>query len=202
MADIAFLLLIFFLVTTTMSVEVGILRILPPYDPLAASAIVPERNVHRVLVNDAGELQVEDMPIQLEDLKATVKEFLTNPSDRLDLPEMKVISAASLSNELSTERRKQMQRTLEILGSYRELPANAIISLQTGSRTNYERYVQVQNELTAAVNELRDELSIRHFGRPFSELDERDPGQFQLIEAIRTVIPQRISEQLPSEVDP
>jgi biopolymer transport protein ExbD len=163
MADIAFLLLIFFLVTTTMSVELGILRILPPYDPMAASIEVPERNVHRVVVNDAGELLVEDKPVQLEDLKTTVKEFLTNPSERADLPELKVISSRSVSEEIDPERKEQMQNTLKMLGAYRELPANAIISLQTGSKTKYDRYVQVQNELTAAVNELRNELSITAF---------------------------------------
>ena len=141
MADLAFLLLIFFLVTTTMSVEMGILRILPPYDPIAEPAIVPERNVLRVLVNDSGELMVEDELMVFDDLRGVEQEFLTNPSDRPDLPQMRAVRAETLKMIGGNNHDHELQeklRTIELIGPYRELPPNAVISLQTGSQTSYD----------------------------------------------------------------
>ncbi len=204
MADIAFLLLIFFLVTTTMSVEMGILRILPPYDPIAEPAIVPERNVLRVLVNDSGELIVEDELMVLDDLRGVVQEFMTNPSDRPDLPQMRVVSMGSIKMVGNFELDRELQdrlRTIELIGPYRELPPNAVISLQTGSQTSYDMYVQVQNELESAIRELRDQLSKKKFGRSYSELDEKSEEDRDLIKAIRMVYPQRVSEAEPVEID-
>ena len=87
MADIAFLLLIFFLVTTTMDTDVGILRLLPPVvgtppDP----DVINKRNVYEVLVNDADQLLVEGEPMDIKELRAGAKEFMTNPANLENLP--------------------------------------------------------------------------------------------------------------------
>ena len=90
-ADIAFMLLIFFLVTTTMSVDSGISRVLPPYVPPEQveddQIEVKERNVLEVLINSSDRLLVERKPMRLEDLKEKVKEFYLNPLDNKDLPD-------------------------------------------------------------------------------------------------------------------
>jgi hypothetical protein len=91
-------------------------------------------------------------------------------------------------------------RTVELIGEFMELPGNAVISLQTGSKTSYDMYVRVQNELEAGIRELRDELSKEKFNRKFSELDDKNDDDKDLIKAIRLVYPQRISEAEPVDV--
>ena len=81
-----------------------------------------------------------------------------------------------------------------------ELPSNAVISLQTGSKTSYDMYVKVQNELEAGIRELREELAKEKFGRKFSELDDKKEEDQPLIKAIRLVYPQRVSEAEPVDV--
>jgi biopolymer transport protein ExbD len=221
MADIAFLLLIFFLVTTTMDTDAGILRLLPPVVEDETTTIVKERDIYEVLVNDADMLLVEGQPMELRDLRAGAKEFMTNPNNSEDLPEKRRITATDARQRIAEmeggvaqatdpEARQQYQQSadrwrdrlnaVQLLGEYMELPGNAVISLQTGSRTTYNMYVLVQNELEAAIRELRDELSREKFGRRFNELDERNEEDRELIKAIRLVYPQRISEAEPVEV--
>jgi biopolymer transport protein ExbD len=222
MADIAFLLLIFFLVTTTMDTDAGILRLLPPIvEDIQEADKVKERNVYVVLINDADMLLVEGQPMDIKDLRAGAKEFLTNPTNSEDLPEKIRVTAAACREQInnyrsyiasaSTEQAKQdyqkglerwedKLRTVELIGEYMELPGSAVISLQTGSKTSYNMYVLVQNELEAGIRELRDELSKEKFGRKFTELDDKNDDDKDLIKAVRQVYPQRISEAEPVEV--
>lgn len=222
MADIAFLLLIFFLVTTTMDTDAGILRLLPPIvDDIEEADKVKERNVYVVLVNDADQLLVEGKPMDIGELRAGAKEFMTNPENRDDLPEKTRITTALCREQIAnyrsyvtgatTEQAKQdYQKGLErwedklsavdLIGEYMELPGSAVISLQTGSKTSYDMYVQVQNELEAGIRELRDELSKEKFGRKFTELDDKSDDDKDLIKAVRLVYPQRISEAEPVDV--
>jgi len=175
MADISFLLLIFFLVTTTMDVDSGIVRRLPPPpDPDAEIPIVKERNIFNVLVNRSDRLFVENKWGDIRTLRNEAKEFLSNPSNREDLPE----------------------KRLEPIPGLGEYPVSkGIISLKNDRGTSYDMYIQVQNELTAAVNELRDELSQQKFGVKFSELTNATSS-----EAIQKAIPMSISEAEPEDV--
>lgn len=228
MADIAFLLLIFFLVTTTMDTDVGILRLLPPIvDDIEEADKVKERNVYVVLINDADMLLVEGEMMDIKDLRAGAKEFMTNPENREDLPEKTRVTKgviqqeignyksyvagatdpdAKASYEKTLERWEEKMAAVELFeryghpAEYMELPGSAVISLQTGSKTSYDMYVQVQNELEAGIRELRDELSKEKFGRKFSELDDKKEDDQALIKAVRLVYPQRISEAEPVEV--
>lgn len=223
MADIAFLLLIFFLVTTTMDTDAGILRLLPPVvdEPMDPEKI-KERNIYVVLVNDADQLLVEGKPMEIGDLRAGAKEFMVNPDNREDLPEKTRITRGMCQEEVNKlrsyvagatdektrmEYQKQLERwqdkldAVELLGEYMELPSSAVLSLQTGSKTSYNMYVKVQNELEAAVRELRDELAKEKFGRKFSDLDDKRDEDKPLIKAVRLAYPQRISEAEPVEVD-
>jgi biopolymer transport protein ExbD len=222
MADIAFLLLIFFLVTTTMDTDAGILRLLPPIvDDIEEADKVKERNVYVVLINDADMLLVEGQPMDIKDLRAGAKEFMTNPTNSEDLPEKVRVTAAAAREQIANyrnyvanatdeqskqdfqkglERWEDKLRTVELIGEYMELPNSAVISLQTGSKTSYDMYVKVQNELEAGIRELRDELSKDKFGRKFTELDDKNDDDKDLIKAVRLVYPQRISEAEPVEV--
>lgn len=223
MADIAFLLLIFFLVTTTMDTDAGILRLLPPIvEDQVNPDVVKERNVYIVLVNDADQLLVEGKPMDIKDLREGAKEFMTNPSNKEDLPEKVRITAALCSQKIAEfksgaasaadTKDKQAYQDLadkwegkldavKLLGDYSELPGSAVISLQTGSKTSYNMYVKVQNELEAGIDELREGLSKEKFDRSFGSLDDKNDDDKPLIKAVRLVFPQRISEAEPVEVN-
>jgi biopolymer transport protein ExbD len=176
MADIAFLLLIFFLVTTTMDVDTGIGRRLPP--PLTGDEEPPdikERNIFAVMINNRDRLLIEGKPGDIRTLRQQTKEFLTNPQDREDMPEMTM-------------------RYIPELGNVR-IPRNAVISLKNDRGTSYKMYIAVQNELTAAVNELRNELAMERFGRRYEDLTAEAQ-----IKAIQTAIPVPISEAEPVDI--
>ncbi len=176
MADIAFLLLIFFLVTTTMDVDSGILRVLPP--PIDPNAPPPppvrERNVFVVLIDFQDRILVEGQLGNINTLREQTKEFLVNINNDPNLPEKTL-------------------RDIDNLGQIEV--SKGVISLQNDRGTSYEMYIAVQNELASAINELRDELSSERFGMRFGELTDED-----LIKAIREAVPMQISEAEPKAI--
>lgn len=236
MADIAFLLLIFWLVTTTIDSDEGVKRQLPP--PVPPDVEVPpvrERNVFVVLVNANDDLLVEGEELKINRLKDRAKEFLTATGDGLlyedapedpDLPAREWVRKSFVQEQVTTYEaylagateendKKRFQAVLddwrdklaaiELLGGdYKQLPGSAIISMRNDRNTTYDTYIQVQNELEAAINELRDELSLAKFGMTYVELEdkyEKSPDELtrQKIFAIRAVYPQRISEAEPQD---
>lgn len=174
MADIAFLLLIFFLVTTTMSTNTGMQRKLPPWpedDKKDEIIDVHKRNIMAVLINKDNFIMVNGVPKQLSNITEDAKEFLENKNRREDLPEFE-------------------SKEIPVLGV---IPVSkGIISLQTDRTTVYEKYLQVQNELIRAVTELRDERSMKEFGVHFEDLEDD-----KKVEAISKAIPLAISEAEP-----
>ena len=176
MADISFLLLTFFLLTSSINTDMGITRKLPPpLDPNVKPPEIKQRNIFTVLVNQNNKLLVENQPSDISLLRAQTKEFLSNPTNNPDLPEMEM-------------------KDIPYLGEI-YVAKNAIISLKNDRGTSYEMYIQVQNELTAAINELRDKLSMEKFGVKFSVLTNED-----YIEAIKKAIPVTISEAEPENI--
>jgi len=176
LADIAFMLLIFFLVTTTMDVDSGLERRLPQWseeDPEDQPEI-KERTVFVVLVNRNNDLLVENEYANIKDLRERAKEFMANPYDDETLPEKEP---------------KEVPYFGEVMVS------KGVISLRNDLDTKYGTYIAVQNELVAAINELRDELAKQHFGKPYNDL-EKDQQ-----DAIRDIYPQRISEAEPKKVN-
>src|SRR5690554_273723 len=141
MADIAFLLLIFFLMTTTMDTDSGLGRMLPPPIPPDEEPPPPirERNVFEVLTNANTQLLVEGRPMALRELKDATKEFIANPMNLESLPEVVVVELPEIGTIATTPK--------------------AVISLQNDRGTQYQTYLSVQNELQRAYTELRDELS-------------------------------------------
>ncbi len=177
MADIAFLLLIFFLVTTTMDVDTGIRRLLPPpIDPNAPEPPpVRERNVFVVLVDRNDRLLVEGELGDIRELRSQTKEWLQNPFNDPNLP---VIERREIDNlgEVDVSR--------------------GVISLQNDRGTSYEMYISVQNELAAAINDIRDEVSRDKFGVRFDQLTDED-----LVRAVREAVPMAISEAEPKDIE-
>ncbi|MDD2550981.1 MAG: biopolymer transporter ExbD, partial [Bacteroidales bacterium] len=140
LADIAFLLLIFFLVTTTMNVDTGLQRLLPPMpeDDTQVEQDVKQRNILTVLVNKSDRLLVGGEPMDVTMLREKTREFITNPNNDLDLPEKQV-------------------ENIEYFGPMEV--SRGVISLQNDRGTSYKMYMIVQNELIATYDELRNELS-------------------------------------------
>lgn len=210
MADIAFLLLVFFLVTTTMDTSWGISRRLPPkVDDVEIK--IKMRNIFEVLANASDQLLVESKLMDISQLREAAKIFIVNPNDDKDMPEKEEINMALCNERLAIlpegkddwkkwDRRK---RAVEILGPYTS--TKQVISLQNDRGTSYELYLALQNELAAAYRELRDDLSIEKFGISFVELAAKakatkDPALKAKMKAIKTVYPQRISEAEPKAI--
>ena len=172
-ADIAFLLLCFFLMTTSMDVDYGITRRLPPpVEQNDDDVKVKERNVMNVLINKNNKLMVNGRPSDISLLKDAAKDFMTpRPGDET-APEVE-------------------PKQIELLGEI--MMSKGVISLQNDRGTSYQAYIAVQNELVKAVNELRDEFSMREFGRKFAFLTEDQQ------EIVKKAVPQNISEAEPKD---
>jgi biopolymer transport protein ExbD len=179
MADIAFLLLIFFLVATTMDIDTGISRLLPPMpedEEQEDDQEIRERNVFVVLINKDDQLFVEREIVDISELKDMTKEFFVNPNDDPDLSEKRPL-------------------TVDFFGDLEV--SKGVISLRNDIGTSYGKYIAVQNELAAAVNELRNDLCMRQFGKRYDELDPLNETEKDLIAAVKKVYPMAISEAEP-----
>jgi len=174
LADIAFMLLIFFLVTTTMDVDSGLERRLPQWQEQQPEddQQIKERNVFVVLVNRNNDLLVEGEVTRIDDLREKAKEFMLNPYDEEDLPEKEPIEVPFFGQVEVTK---------------------GVISLRNDLDTKYGTYLAVQNELVGAINELREELAKSKFGKSYKDL-EKDKQK-----AIKKIIPSRISEAEPKK---
>ena len=174
-ADIAFLLLCYFLMTTTMGEQAGLQRRLPPIpdkDQKVEDQKVNRRNIVIVRINSADKLFAGNEAMDVTLLKDKMKEFLANPLDNPELPE---------------------KEPLEIEGKT-YMVSKGVISLQNDRGTSYQAYIAVQNELVKAVNELRDEFAMREFGKTFARLSEDEQS------VVKKVVPQNISEAEPKDV--
>ena len=175
LADIAFLLLIFFLVSTTMDVDSGLERKLPPMPPenQADTPPIKEINVFVVLVNAKNQLLVAGELTRVEDLREKAKNFMSNPDNDVNLPE----------------------KAMKEVSFFGEVPiTKGVISLRNDVGTQYKMYIAVQNELVGAINDLREELSKQKFGRSFESLNS------DYKKSIQEIYPSRISEAEPKRV--
>ena len=175
-ADIAFLLLCYFLMTTTMGSQTGLSRLLPPMpDPnqKLENQQVNQRNIILVRVNAANNVLAGSEPIAVSQLKDKIKDFLSNPYDDPSLP-----------SKTPTE--------IEGFGTYNV--SQGVISLQNDRGTSYYQYIAVQNEIVKAIDELRDEFAMSNYGRPYIRLTEDQQ------DIVKKAIPQRISEAEPKDV--
>ena len=189
MADIAFLLLIFFLVTTTIETDAGLDRKLPPIDTPEQDVIIKQKNIFTVEVNKNNQLLVEEELMELKDLRAAAVKFLDNGGGE---------------GEKGT-RCDYCQGDRDPSSS--DHPNKAVISLKNDRQTKYSTYIAVQNELVAAYNELRNREATRLFGRSFTDMEGEylDPKTSDgvkdelkpKIERIQEMYPQKLSEAEP-----
>lgn len=173
-ADIAFLLLIFFLITTSMDTDSGLARQLPPPpepDQEEVDVDIKERNILIVLLNSHNQLMVGGQLMDVTQLKDKTKEFIQNPQNKENLPEKNTISVQYFGNVEAT--------------------TNHVISLMNDRGTSYQAYINVQNELVRAYNELRNELSQSQWNLNYDDLNDDQKA------AVREIYPQRISEAEP-----
>lgn len=156
MADIAFLLLIFFLVTATISSDEGLSRMLPRECPtgIDCTSDVNERNVLRVVINSKNEIMIENEIISIKNLKGITKNFLDNNGD----------GSCSYCNG-----DKDLKSS--------DNPKEAIVSLQNSKQTTYKTFVAVQNELTKAYYELRQAYSMNVIGKVTDKLTKVEMKQ-------------------------
>jgi biopolymer transport protein ExbD len=181
MADIAFLLLIFFLVTTTIETDAGLDRMLPPIEPPDSDVVIKEKNIFMVNVNKEGKIFADDQIVSIEDLKERAIAFLDNGGDGTCNYCKGAKNTASSDN-----------------------PTKAIISLKNDRETKYGVYITVQNEIVGAYNELRNREAQRLYKQDFTDLEaaylnpETDESlKDELKEKVKTIqdlFPQKFSE--------
>jgi Biopolymer transport protein len=179
-ADISFILLIFFLVTTSMDTDSGLSRRLPEWNPdeVEQEMKIKERNVMTVQVNKFNEIFVKNgvinRQIEVSELKDIAKEFIANPDDNPNLPVIEPFEIEGYGTVNTTIKH--------------------VISLQTDRTTNYEIYFQVQHELSKAYSELRDAWARRVFGKHYIDCDEKTEQP-----VVRGVYSNKISEAEPKQ---
>ncbi len=181
MADIAFLLLIFFLVTTTIETDAGLDRMLPPIEPPDTDVIIKQKNIFTVNINKNGQLLVEEELTELRNLRAKAVAFLDNGGDGTCNYCKGRKDAGSSDN-----------------------PTKAIISLKNDRETPYGTYITVQNELVGAYNDLRNREAQRLYGRDFTEmeaefLNPETPSRIRddlepKVKRVQELFPQKLSE--------
>ena len=190
MADIAFLLLIFFLVTTTIEKDKGIARQLPPIEDVIDPPIIKQKNLFIVNVNRNDQLLVEEKLMDVKDLRQAAIDFIDNGGAPSGSPEHCSFCQGKRSSRSSDN------------------PVKAVISVQNDRLTSYRMYIIVQNELVAAYNYLRDRESERLYGWKFSKMkrdvDESNySGNIEAVreklENIQDLIPMKLSEAEPKK---
>lgn len=173
-ADIAFMLLIFFLITTSMDTDKGLARRLPPpvpKDQKKDDTDIKKRNIMVVLINSSNQILCDNEPTDIKQLKDKVREFIENPYNDEHKPEKIEVDVPFFGKRMVTK--------------------NHVISLQNDRGTEYQAYIDVQNELAAAYNELRNAISKDKFGKDFADLDDDQQ------KAVQMIYPQKISEAEP-----
>jgi biopolymer transport protein ExbD len=192
MADIAFLLLIFFLVTTTIETDAGLDRMLPPIEPPDTDVVIKQKNIFTVSINKSGQLLVEEELMSLEDLRDAAIAFLDNGGAPAGSPEY--------CNYCQGKRD----------ASSSDNPQKAIISLKNDRETAYKTYITVQNELVGAYNDLRNRESRRLYNRDFTDMEKeylnpetpssvRDELK-EKVQRIQELFPQKLSEAETSKI--
>ena len=181
MADIAFLLLIFFLVTTTIETDAGLDRMLPPMEPPEDDVVIKQKNIFQVNINKNGQLLADDELLDLKALRAKAIEFLDNNGDGT------CTYCKGKKNPESSDN-----------------PAKAIISLKNDRETKYSTYITVQNELVGAYNDLRNREAMRLYGEMFTAMEARylnpeTPSSVRdelkdKVKKVQELFPQKLSE--------
>ena len=174
-ADISFMLLIFFLVTSSMDTDKGLARQMPPPDETTEQQdlLVKERNVMALQLDAQGRLTCNGDSLSVDDLSERVARFVENADDDPSLPE-------------------KSERDVHLLGRCR-VSDRHLITMDVSRETTYDTYFQMQNAVARGYYSLRDKLARKHFGHGYLQCDQEQR------DVIAIVYPQRISELLPQQ---
>lgn len=176
-ADVAFILLFFFLITGSLDSKSGIYRRLAP--AVSETAIkkhtpVEERNILSISIQDNNIIYLKEEPLPVAEIRKVAKVFIGNPENKDFLPRKKEIEIPDLGTVLVSH--------------------DAVINLEFSRKASYQTYITVISELNAAYNELRNELAFDKFQKPFIDLSDEQQA------AIREAYPLQISEkEIPEE---
>ncbi len=209
MADIAFLLLIFFLVTTTLHKEKVIEERLPQRVP--EGQIPPKvlpKNVLEIVANRKDQILLEKEPAEIEDIKEKVREFYVHPLTATNWPKLTPVRKAEVEAKLKLYKQYVAQgeesyedsvniyenklNTINLVGEYNELAKEGMVTIQLDNSTKFETYLKVLDQIMLGLNELRDELSREKFNIPYNKLNEKNEEDRAKIKALRAVYPKRI----------
>lgn len=172
-ADISFMLLVFFLVTSSMDTDKGLPRQLPPPqdETKTQELMVKERNLMQVALDENDQLTIDGKTASLGELTRHTIEFVANVKDDALMPEKSVREVNFFGRCAVSDRH--------------------VIAIQVSRQTSYEAYFHMQNAIVAGYTQLRNQLARKHFHHPYMRCTaaERD--------AINMVYPQRISEDKP-----
>lgn len=185
MADIAFLLLIFFLVTTSIENDAGLNRLMPPENN-EAKAEIKERNLFKISINDNDQIMADGEILELPRLREKVIDFIDNGGLPMQSREYCDYCKGESLVDLS------------------EHPSKAIVSIKSLRNTSYPVYVSVQNEVIGAYNTLRNRESLRLFNTTYESInsdyynkeitDNQKEKLKESLEIIRALYPQKILE--------
>ena len=174
-ADMAFMLLLFFMLTTSMDTDMGMPRKLPPPPDksiqVQTDLKIKKRNILQIMINTHNQILCGGEYIEIRQLKDKVKAFIQNETNDENMPE-------------------KVPTDVPLFGTM-DITSNHVISLQNDRGTAYQAYVDVQNELAAAYTELRNDVSRNKWGKNFADLTE------DLQEIVQKIYPQKISEAEP-----
>lgn len=177
MADIAFLLLIFFLVTTTMETQTGIFRKLPPMEKVEDPPKIEKRNLLTVLVNKFDQIQMNGEEVKVSQITKKTREFIENISN----------------NENKAER-----KMIQIEGFGEAEISKGVVSLQNDRGTTYEVYIAVQDALATAFEEIRNDRAREVYKKSYTQLVQ-DKNE-EKVEVIKKMVPMSISEAEPKNI--
>jgi len=212
MADIAFLLLIFFLVTTTMNFPKVLEERLPQkIDDIIDPPLVKKENVLEILANKNDQILIEGSRGEIEDIKDKVIEFYEHPIGSPDWPSLEPINQSIVNQNIdkfkilsaqypddsryadTLSRWETKKGVIEAIGPYNEISDKAMITIQLDNATSFKTYVSVLNEIMAGINELRSSLCLAKFGVPYNKIEKsKVPDDQAKVKILRAVYPKRI----------
>jgi len=202
MADIAFLLLVFFLVTSEMTKEEGILQILPEKTELnSITEPVKERNAIRIFMNENNDVLFEDqVGLKISEIPRLLKEQILNASNDPDKPENRAVSREELQDIIDKNKTrlekageekirtltKQLQKSelrmkaFEIFGSDFK-KSNHVISITPDKGVKYKSYIQLKDMIAISYRELRSDLAKRKLGRTWKDLTFKEKEMLEMV---------------------
>jgi biopolymer transport protein ExbD len=209
MADIAFLLLIFFIVTQTLLREKVLEERLPQRTNIEDAPLVMPKDVLEIVANRKDQILLEREIAEIEDIKAKVREFYVHPKSATNWPTLTRITKSDVKDSITKLKQYIAQepserfekslvkmegklKTIELVGEYDELSNKGMVTIQLDNSTKFETYLRVLDQIMLGLNELRDELSREKFNIPYERLNEAKEEDREKLKALRMVYPKRI----------